>query len=759
MKSYSVVGKSVERTDARVKVTGSARYAGDLVAAGMLHAKILRSPVAHAKIANIDAGRARALPGVMAVITGRDFPGIPFGTRPDIRDQLPMPITKVHHFGEGVAAVAALDEDTAEEALDLIKVDYEELPVVLTAQDALAPGAPLVNEFKGSNIAYFSDFLFGDVERGFKEADYIKEESFTSQRTSVGFIEPHACLAEVDPTGRVLLQGSKQSPYITWRHMCRALDIPLSKVRIVNPFVGGGFSGKHDPFDVDFATVRLAQVTGRPVKTVLNYDEVLAAYRQRNAMDVKLRIGIKKSGAITALRAENILEGGPISGIGPFNIYFFGAFLNIPYKIPAIEYHGKLVYSNRAPCGTVRGQEIVLAQFALDSLLHMAGEDMGIDPVKLRAINAVTDNWHCANGLIVDVSGLPTCIERAAEKIGWKASRKSRPEGRGIGFSCASHPSGTRLGGHFGSSVMLKLLEDGKVVITHGATEIGQGSNTVFCQMAAEELGLPFEDIIQGVSDSDTTIFDSGMFGDRATYWDGNATIMAARDLKRQLAEIASPVLKADPSEIEFGNQRIFVRGEPDRAMDWILAVRKAYYEKGSPLYARGTWAATDIDIVDWKTGRGNLSHGLDFIATAMEIEVDRETGQVTLVKAVHGDDAGQPINPAMLEGQANGGSAHMTGHALYEESLYDEKGRVLNHSWRDYKQPTALDVPEYFVEHIHTHDPYGPFGAKGAGEASSCSTMAAVANGVSDAIGVRIRDLPITPEKILEALKAKEGK
>lgn len=759
MKSYSVVGKSVERTDARVKVTGSARYAGDLVAPGMLHGKILRSPVAHARILDIDTSRARALPGVIAVITGKDFPGIPFGTRPDIRDQLPMPITKVHHFGEGVAAVAAVDEDTAEEALDLIRVDYEELPVVLTARDALAPDAPLVNEFKKSNIAYFTDFLFGDVEKGFKEADYIKEETFSSQRVTVGFIEPHACLAEFDPTGRVLLQGSKQSPYITWRHMCRALDIPLSKMRIVNPFVGGGFSGKHDPFDVDFAAVKLAQITGKPVKIVLNYDEVLAAYRQRNAMDAKLKIGVKKNGAITALRAENILEGGPISGIGPFNIYYFGAFLNIPYKIPAIEYHGKLVYSNRSPCGTVRGQEIVLAQFALDSLLHMVGDDIGIDPVELRAINAVTDNWHCANGIVVDVSGLPECIQRSAQKIGWKESRNAKPEGRGIGFSCASHPSGPRLGGHFGSSVMLKLLEDGQVIITQGATEIGQGSNTVFCQMAAEELGLPFEDIIQGVSDSDTTIFDSGMFGDRATYWDGNATIAAAGDLKKQLAEIVAPGLKANPEELEFENKRIFVRGQPDRGMDWLSAVRKAYYEKGAPLYGRGYWAATDIDIVDWKTGKGNLVHGLDFIATAVEVEVDRQTGKVTLIKAVHGDDAGQPINPAMLEGQVNGGSAHMSGHALYEESLYDEKGRSLNYSWRDYKQPTAMDVPEYFVEHIHTHDPYGPFGAKGAGEASSCSTIAAIANGVSDAIGVRIKELPITPEKILQALRAKEGK
>ena len=759
MEEYSVVGKSVERTDARVKVTGKARYAGDLVAPGMLHGKILRSPVAHANIVSIDTSRAKRLPGVIAVITGKDFPGIPFGTRPDIRDQIPMPITKVHHFGEGVAAVAAVDEDTAEEALELIKVKYEELPVVLTAADALRPGAPLVNEFKKSNIAYTSDFIFGDVEKGFKEAEYIREETFSSQRVSVGFIEPHACLAEVDPTGKILIQGSKQSPYITWRHMCRALDLPLSKMRIVNPFVGGGFSGKHDPFDVDFAAARLSQITGRPVKIVLNYDEVLAAYRQRNAMDVVLKIGLKKNGAITALKADCVLEGGPISGIGPFNIYWFGAFLNVPYRIPAIEYHGKLVYSNRAPCGTVRGQEIVLAQFALDSMLHMIAEELGIDQVDIRKINAIPDNWTCANGVVVDVSGLSECIHRSAEKIGWKESRTKRPAGRGIGFSCASHPSGPRLGGHFGSSVMLKLLEDGKVIVTHGGTEIGQGANTVFCQMAAEVLGLPFEDMIQGVSDSDTTIFDSGMFGDRCTYWDGNATILAAKDLKRQLAEIAAKELKVNPEELEFKNRRIFVKGSPEKGIDFLLAVRKAYYELGTPLYGRGYWAATDIDLVDWKTGKGNLCHGLDFIATAIEIDVDRETGKVTLLRAAHGDDAGQPINPALLEGQVNGGSAHMTGHALTEECLYDEKARPLNYTWRDYKQPTAMDVPEYYVEHVHTHDPYGPFGAKGAGEASSCSTLAAIANGVYDAVGVRIKDLPITPEKIVKALAEKEGK
>jgi 4-hydroxybenzoyl-CoA reductase subunit alpha len=530
-------------------------------------------------------------------------------------------------------------------------------------------------------------------------------------------------------------------------------------MRILNPFVGGAFSGKHDPFDVDFAAVRLAQITNRPVKIVLNYDEVLAAYRQRNAMDAQLKIGVKKNGAITALKTECILEGGPISGIGPFNIYYFGAFLNIPYKIPAIEYHGKLVYSNRAPCGTVRGQEIVLAQFALDSLLHIVADDLGVDQVEIRHINAVTNNWRTANGMMVDVSGLQECIQRSADKIGWKESRKGRPKGRGIGFSCASHPSGPRLGGHFGSSVMLKLVEDGTVIVTHGGTEIGQGANTVFCQMAAEVLGLPFEDMIQGVSDSDTAILDSGMFGDRCTYWDGNATIAAANDLKRQLAVIAAKELQASLEDLEFKNRRIFVKGKPEKGIDFLLAVRRAYYERGEPLYGKGYWAATDIDLVDWKTGKGNLAHGLDFIATAIEVDVDRETGKVKLLRGVHGDDAGQPINPAMLEGQVNGGSAHMTGHALLEESLYDQKGLALNYTWRDYKQPTSMDVPEYYVEHVHTHDPYGPFGAKGAGEASSCSTLAAIANGVYDATGVRIKDLPITPEKILKALAEKEVK
>jgi 4-hydroxybenzoyl-CoA reductase subunit alpha len=527
-------------------------------------------------------------------------------------------------------------------------------------------------------------------------------------------------------------------------------------MRILNPFVGGAFSGKHDPFDVDFAAVRLAQITNRPVKIVLNYDEVLAAYRQRNAMDARLKIGVKKNGAITALKTECILEGGPISGIGPFNIYYFGAFLNIPYKIPAIEYHGKLAYSNRAPCGTVRGQEIVLAQFALDSLLHIVADDLGVDQVEIRRINAVTNNWRTANGMIVDVSGLQECIKRSGEKIGWKESRKGRPQGRGIGFSCASHPSGPRLGGHFGSSVMLKLVEDGTVIVTHGGTEIGQGANTVFCQMAAEVLGLRFEDMIQGVSDSDTAILDSGMFGDRCTYWDGNATIAAANDLKHQLAVIAAKELQASPEDLEFKNRRIFIKGNPEKGIDFLFAVRRAYYERGEPLYGKGYWAATDIDIVDWKTGKGNLAHGLDFIATAIEVDVDRETGRVKLLRGVHGDDAGQPINPALLEGQVNGGSAHMTGHALIEESLYDEKGIALNYTWRDYKQPTSVDVPEYYVEHIHTHDPYGPFGAKGAGEASSCSTLAAIANGVCDAVGVRIKDLPITPEKILKALAEK---
>jgi CO/xanthine dehydrogenase Mo-binding subunit len=296
-------------------------------------------------------------------------------------------------------------------------------------------------------------------------------------------------------------------------------------------------------------------------------------------------------------------------------------------------------------------------------------------------------------------------------------------------------------------------------VVTHGGTEIGQGCNTIFCQMTAEILGIPFEDVIQGPSDSDTAILDSGMFSDRCTYWDGNATIVAANDLKRQLADIAAKKLGGQPEDLEFKHSTIYVKSDPKKRMSMLNAVRAAYYELGTPLYGRGYWAATDIDLVNWKTGAGNLAHGIDFIATAVEMDIDRETGKVTLLKGVSGDDAGQPIHPVMLEGQVNGGSAHMMGHALLEEALYDEQGRMLNYTWRDYKQPTALDTPQYIVDHVHTHDPYGPFGAKGAGEASSCSTIAAIANGIYDAVGVRIKDLPITPEKILAELKKKEGK
>ena len=415
--------------------------------------------------------------------------------------------------------------------------------------------------------------------------------------------------------------------------MCRALGIPLSKMRLVTPFVGGAFSGKHDPFDVDFAAVKLAQITNHPVKIVLNYDEVLAGYRQRNAMSATLKIGVKKNGQITALKASCVLEGGPIAGIGPFNIYFFGSWLGVTYKVPAVEYHGKLVYSNKAPCGTVRGQEITLSQYCIDSLLGMVAEDLGIDQVEIRRINAATDNWTTVNGVHIDVCGLTECIEKSAKAIGWENSRKNRPQGRGIGFSCASHPSGVRLGGHFGSSVLLKLQEDGKVILTHGGTEIGQGCNTVFCQMAAEALGIPYEDVIQGPSDSDTAILDSGMFSDRCTYWDGNATIAAANDLKRQLGEIAAKKLETSPESLEFENSRIYVKNDPEKGMALLAAVRAAYYELGTPLYGRGYWAATDIDLVDWKTGKGNLAHGTDYIATAIEMDVDRETGKSDTTK------------------------------------------------------------------------------------------------------------------------------
>lgn len=758
MGDYAVVGKRVPRIDAVPKVTGKATYAGDLVLPGMLHGKLLRSPYAHAEIVHIDTRRAEKLPGVRAVITGKDFPGRNIGFMKKYSDRPPLALGKVRYVGEAVAAVAAEDEDTAEQALELISVEYKELPAVLTAEEAMREGAILVNEGKSRNIAAETKFLFGDVEKAFQESDYVREETFRTQRISIGFIEPHAVLASVDASGKVTFQGSKQSPYITMRHLAYGLDIPLNKIRMINPYIGGAFSGKHDAHDLDFAAVMLSQKTGRPVRIVVSQSEIIGSYRQRHSKEMWLKLGVKKDGTLVAADCRVIAEGGAYLGVGPLNIYLIGVFLNLPYRLPNIRYEAYRVYTNKPICGAVRGQSIVVCRYGFESLLDMVAGDIGVDRVDIRLKNAIRNGDRTANGMQVDTSGLTECIERVAEKVGWEESRKKKTPYRGIGFACGSLPSGSRLGGHFGALASVNILEDGTAVLHHGGTELGQGIDTIMAQMVAEVLGLRAEDVQVGIEDSDMVTLDPGMFADRATFWTGNAVKAAAEDARRQLAEVAAEALQVPVEELEFRDRQVCVRNNPEKSLAFLSVLRGAMYGLGMPIIGRGTWAARDIELPDFSTGIGNFAHGYEFIAQAVEVEVDPETGRVKVLRAVLSDDAGQPINPMLLDGQQEGGFVFTKGQALYEECIFDERGQQVNYSFMDYKMPGVMEAPEFENIHVITNDPYGPFGAKGAGEASGIPALGAIANAVHDATGVRIKELPITPEKILEGLRVQKG-
>lgn len=761
MGEYEVVGKPLPRIDGKVKVTGSATFADDLILPGMLHGKLVRSPYAHAKIIRIDTRKAERLPGVRAVITGKDFPGIVVGFMKQYADRPPIAIDKVRHYGEAVAAIAAIDEDTAEEALSLIDIEYEELPCVLNWEEAVREGAPLIHENAKNNIAVTTHFEYGDVMQAFKRCDYVREQKFVTQRVAIGFIEPHCALASVDASGRVLFQGSKQSPYITWRHLAWGLDMPLDKIRIVNPYVGGAFSGKHEALDLDFCAVRLAQKTNRPVKIVVTQDEVIGTYRQRHEKHVWLKVGMNKDGTIVATDCRVIADGGAYLSVAALNIYLFGLFVTLPFRVANVTYDAKRVYTNLPVCGAVRGQSQVIAGYVFSSMMSMMAKDLCLDPVDVMLKNIVKEGDVLVSGSRVSSCGLEEAIRKVADGINWKEKRANKVPNRGIGFACGAQITGLRMGGHFASSALVKISEDAKVNLIHGGTELGQGCDTVFAQMVAEVLGLHIEDVHIEMEDSHDTVLDSGMFGDRCTFWSGNAVIAAAEDAKKKVASVAAKMLNVKEDDLVFRDRKICVKGNPEKQIPFLRVVRAAQYGLGQCIHGQGSWAPPGVEISDFSKGYAeHFTPAFSFVAQAVELEVDPETGKVKLLNSVSADDCGQPINPLLVTGQMDGGSVHMIGQGLYEEALYNEKGQALTSSLRDYKLPIAMDIPKLTNYHVITHDPIGPFGAKGAGETSTTAMMAAIRNAIEDAIDVRMKDPPFTPEKILKTLKdKKEGR
>lgn len=758
MREFSVIGKRIPRVDGVVKVTGEARYAGDMSLARMLYGKILRSPYPHARIMNIDTDKAKRLSGVKGVITGQDTLGVKYITFQllwRLADDSILAMDKVRFIGDEVAAVAAIDEDIAEEALDLITVEYEELPAVFDPEEALKEDAPQIHDHAKGNVGLSRLVEFGDLDRAFKECDYIREDRFVTSAVIHGFMEPHACVAGFDPAGRLTIWTSTQSPYAVQTLLAKTLGMREGDIRVIRPHVGGGFGGKVEMLAHEFCSALLSKKTGRPVRIEYTRDEEFSAGRRRHPMTIELKTGVKKDGTLVARECRNMIDGGAYLGLGGIVVSNSITLPALTYRVPNYRYQAHRVYTNKPPGTAMRGFGAPQPVFALESHLDMIAENLGIDPVELRLRNSIQSGDQIPRVAKISTCGLSECIQKAANRAGWDGKQGKLPTGRGMGIACYGFASGA-LFNIFNSrlpysEVQIKLNDDGTVNLLTQAADIGQGSDTVLCQIVAEELGVKVEDVTITASDTQNAPMDLGSFSSRVTLFAGNAAMAAAADVKRQLFEVASGQLGLKMHQhLEARDRRIFIREHPEKGISFSETVQVAQRAKnGMPVMGRG--------IFDHRKSSGFGSPTWSFGAQVAEVEVDRETGHVTLLKITAAHDCGKALNPLLVEGQLEG-SIHMgMGYALSEEILFD-KGLTLNPSSLDYKIPLATHTPEIETIEVETNDPEGPFGAKESGEGLTLPVAPAIANAIYAAVGARVKELPITPDKILKALEEREG-
>jgi 4-hydroxybenzoyl-CoA reductase alpha subunit len=755
----SVVGKSFPRIDSKIKVTGEARYAGDFKFPGMLYGKILRSPHAHAKILNIDTSKAKKLPGVKAVVTGKDTLGVKYGLwrlRPETMDEQGLAMDKVRYIGDEVAAVAAIDEDTAEEALGLISVEYEPLQGLFTPEEAMKEGAPEIHEGIKNNVSVTRLIEVGDVDKAWAQCDCIREDTFRTQVVAHAAMEPHTCVAIFDPTGKLTIWTSTQSPYFVQCLLAMALGMREGDIRVIRPNVGGGFGGKLELFGNEFCSSLLSKITGRPVRIEYTREEVFVTTRQKFSMIMEMKTGVKKNGEIVAVEFKNILDGGAHHSYGVTTTMIAGICLPLPYRIPNYRYSGRHVYTNKPVTGAMRGHGAMQPAFAFDSLLDLIAEEIGVDPLELRLKNATQPgDIKIPNVCHISSCGLRECIEKVGQSMKWKKKYGKLPEGRGLGIGIYGFFSGA-LYNYFNTDrpyneAWVRVNSDGTVHYFTLAAEIGQGCDTILSQIVAEEVGARLEDVTIISGDTGIVTGDTGAFSSRTTMMAGNAAKQAAADAKRQLFSAAAHLLGLKlQDELEAKNGRIYVK-RTNRGVS-LAETARAFQaaNNGAPVLGRGVYTPT-TPISEGTVVSPTWSFG----AQIVEVEVDKETGQVKVVDSATAHDCGRAINPMSVEGQLEG-SMHMAlGYALSEEVKF-ENGKVLNPSFLDYKMFSALDMPKVDSIVVETDDPHGPFGAKESGEGLTIPTAPAIANAIYDAVGVSIKELPITPEKVLKGLQEK---
>ena len=758
MKVMNVVGQRVPMHDAAAKVTGQAQFTDDLVLPGMLYGRMVRSPISHGIVLNVDASAALALPGVKGVLTGDDIPDRVYGIVPKAKDEHALAKPKVRYIGDEVACVVAVDQETAEEAARLVRVEYEELPAVFDPLEAIKEGAPVIHDRFPNNISTGVHKEFGDVEAGFAASAYVFEDKFYSQAVNHAPMEPHAALAQYDALNQdFTLWTSTQIPFFLKRNLATTMGVGEDKVRVIKPKVGGGFGQKIDMFAKDFCAAWFARALNRPIKIVYDRDEVFQMTRQRHPMYLTVKTGVSKRGKIMAQHVTAHADGGAYNSTAPLMIALSCYFALIPYKVENLIYEGYHVYTNKPVGGAMRGHGVPQPRFAIERQIDLIAERIGVDAVEMRIANAIKANEPHPAGFRIYTCGFTESLEGAAEAIGWKEKHGKLPFGRGVGLAGAAWPSGVANMSHLTSGAVVQLLKEGRVNVLSGAADIGQGAETVICQMVAERLGVKMEDVHITAADTGTCPLDAGTFGSGVTVRAGNAAVLAANDVRDQLFPFVADMLECGVDELEAGDRMIWVRGNAERKVKLTDALHEYQYsDKAVPIVGRGGWIPPADQPTDLLTQNGNFAPNYSFMTQAAEVEVDVETGKVKVIKMVTAHDCGQPINPMLVEGQLDGSIMGGMGQALYEDSTCID-GQQHNPSFLDYGFPTMMEVPdEVGLVHVDTDDPLGPFGAKEAGEGTQLAPAPAIVNAISDAIGVDFHRLPVTPDMILEALKKK---
>ncbi|MCX6153403.1 MAG: molybdopterin-dependent oxidoreductase [Candidatus Kapabacteria bacterium] len=760
----AVIGKRLAKLDAPDKATGRAIYTDDIVLPNMIYGKILFSPHAHAKIIFIDTSAAEALPGVKAVITGKDVTNITWGTSPPRYDENVLAKDKVRYVGDPIAAVAALDDETCYKALKLIKIEYEILPAVFDPFEAMAEGAPRLFDHKYErNINTHVDHHFGDVEKGFAEADYVREAKFTGNRIYQNPMEPHCAISEWDRHGRVTVYTSTQVVHYVHHQLSRILELPLGDIRVIMTNCGGGFGAKAATNHLEILSILLAKKVGRPVKMRYSRKEMYLYGRGRHKQHITMKIGVKNDGTITAVQQNNVLEGGAYSSFGIVTAYYAGSMLTTLYKFPNYRYEGFRVNTNLPPCGAMRGHGTPHPRFAFESLLSMIADDIGMDQVDIRLKNAMTPEYHTCNDLDIHSCELVACLELVRKKSGWDEKHGNLPKGRGIGIGCGGFVSGAGYPIYRSkfphSNAIIKVQEDGsKAVLFIGDADIGQGSDTVLAQAAAEALGITLDKMSVVSADSDTTPIGFGAYSSRVTLMGGNASKRAGDEVRGKLLPTASKMLNIAEENIIAKNNLFFDKDNTENSVPWHV-VANDYFSKQGPLTGAGHYSPPEGLGGKYKGAAVGTSPAFSFSATVCEVDVNLETGKVKVLNFWDAHDCGTAINPLAVEGQVEGAIVMGMSEVLFEDEVFDATGKMLNPDLHNYIMATSADVPNIDSSIVDSWEPEGPFGAKEVGEGATLPVLGALANAIENAIGARIYDLPITPEKILKAIREKEGK